>query len=524
MSAPTIVRLTAEHRPDALGVGVATPRLSWCTATDIPGWTQAAYELRITAADGTGLSTGIVGSGESVLVPWPASPLASRESRAVQVRVVGGDGSESPWSEPLVVEAGLLDAEDWQATFVGPAWDEDLETQQPCPYLRRSFTIPAAVTRARLYVTALGVYELELNGRPVGDHVLAPGWTSYHHRLRYDTFDVTDAVQHGENVVGAVLGDGWYRGALVDTLRRNRYGDRLGLLCRLELTHADGSTTVVVSDDAWRASTGPILATGLYEGETYDARAELTGWSEPGYDDSSWTPVTTVEHDLATLRAPSAPPMRVTERLIPSEILGSPSGRTIVDFGQNLVGVVELAVNGPAGTEITIRHAEVLQDGELCTEPLRRAAAVDRYTLRGDARETWHPRFTFHGFRYAEISGWPGELTTDDVTALVVHTDMTRTGWFECSDERVNQLHRNVVWGMRGNFVGIPTDCPRARRAPRLDRRHRGVRADRHLSLRLRGISGVVVARPRGGTARRRHRALGDPRRARLAAAGRSVG
>jgi len=460
MTGARVSRLTAEHLAEAIGLGVSAPRLTWCTATEIPGWSQAAYELRITAADGTECSTGIVDSGESVLVPWPAPPLDSRERRTVQVRVVGRDSSSSPWSEPLTVEAGLLDADDWQAMFVGPAWDEDLETPQPCPYLRRSFTVPAPVTRGRLYVTALGVYELELNGRRVGDHVLAPGWTSYHHRLRYDTFDVTDAVQEGANVVGAVLGDGWYRGALVDILRRNRYGDRLALLCRLELTHADGTTTVVVSDDAWRASTGPILATGLYEGETYDARAELTGWSEPGYDDSAWTPVTTVEHDLATLTAPSAPPMRVTERVNPTGIVTSPSGRTIVDFGQNLVGVVELTVTGPAGTEITIRHAEVLQDGELCTEPLRKAEATDRYTLRGDGPETWHPRFTFHGFRFAEITGWPGQLTTDDVTALVVHSDMTRTGWFECSDARINQLHDNIVWGMRGNFLGVPTDCP----------------------------------------------------------------
>ena len=170
--------------------------------------------------------------------------------------------------------------------------------------------------------------------------------------------------------------------------------------------------------------------------------------------------MTIVEHDLATLTAPSAPPIRVTERITPTEISTSPSGRTIVDFGQNLVGVVELAVTGPAGTEITLRHAEVLQDGELCTQPLRAAVATDHYTLCGEGREVWHPRFTFHGFRFAEIDGWPGELTADDVTALVVHTDMTRTGWFECSDARINRLHENVVWGMRGNFVGLPTDCP----------------------------------------------------------------
>ena len=208
----------------------------------------------------------------------------------------------------------------------------------------------------------------------------------------------------------------------------------------------------------------PRLARSSPPGSTRESAttrcAELRGWSEPGFDDSAWTPVTTVEHELESLTAPSAPPIRVTERIAPVEIRTSPSGATIIDFGQNLVGVIELTVDGPAGTEITIRHAEVLQDGELCTEPLRKAIATDRYTLRGDGPETWRPRFTFHGFRYAEITGWPGAVTADALTALVIHTDMKRTGWFECSDPRINQLHANVVWGMRGNFVGIPTDCP----------------------------------------------------------------
>lgn len=459
MTRPRIAQLTVEHDCQSLVVGTPAPRLSWQTATEVPGWLQTHLELLITG-DGEPFRSGPLESGESVLVEWPALPLTSRERRTVQVRVHGADGSTSEWSDPVVVEAGLLDPGDWQAAFVGPAWEEDLETPQPCPYLRREFAVAQPVTRARLYASALGVYELELNGRRVGDHVLAPGWTSYHHHLRYDAFDVTALVRDGPNVLGGVVGDGWYRGALAEDLRRNRYGTRSALLCQLELEHADGTTTVVVTDETWRASTGPIRSSGLYEGETYDARAELTGWSEPGFDDHDWHPVVTVAHDLATLRAPVAPPIRVTERVQPVEVVVSPSGRTIVDFGQNLVGVVEISVTGPAGTELTIRHAEVLQDGELCTAPLRNAEATDHYTLRGGGRETWRPRFTFHGFRYAEITGWPGELDPADLNALVVHTDMRRTGWFECSDERVNRLHRNVVWGMRGNFVGIPTDCP----------------------------------------------------------------
>lgn len=456
---PRVVRLRVEHGTDSLVAGTPTPRVSWQTETEIPDWVQSHYEVRV-SGDGEDFTTGLVVSGDSVLVPWPAPPLAPREQRQVQVRVHGTDGSVSEWSEPITVEAGPLDASDWTATFVGPAWDEDLETQQPCPYLRREFAVGAPVASARLHVTALGLYEIELNGTRVGDHVLAPGWTSYHHQLRYDTFDVTSLLREGDNAIGAVLGDGWYRGALVDTMRRNRYGTRLAVLCQLEITHPDGTTTTVVSGDDWRATTGPILRSGIYEGETHDARRELTGWSMPGFDDGAWSPVVTVEHPMTALRAPIAPPIRATERVRPVAVTQSPSGATIVDFGQNLVGVCEITVTGAAGTEVTLRHAEVLENGELCTIPLRKAEATDRYILRGDGPETWRPRFTFHGFRYAEVTGWPGALTADDITAVVLHSDMRRTGWFECSDARVNRLHENVVWSMRGNFVGIPTDCP----------------------------------------------------------------
>ncbi len=455
-----VVAVVADHRPDGLGLGAGAPRLSWRTETAIPGWLQAAYEIRVLDDDGVVRHSEAMDSTDSVLVAWPGEPMSSRTRAAVQVRVTGADGSTSEWSEPSAVEIGLLHDSDWSAQFVGPDWDEDTSCPQPCPYLRREFAVDGAIASARLYATALGVYELELNGRRVGDHVFAPGWSAYQRRLRYETFDVTVLLREGTNTIGAVLGDGWYRGSLVDSRRRNRYGDRLAVLCQLEVTMGDGSVMVVGSDDTWRAATGPILSTGFYEGETYDARRALDGWSEPGFDDGEWSPVRVVEYPHANLVAREGPPVRATERIAPIAMSTSPSGRRIVDFGQNLVGRVELTVEGPAGTTVTLRHAEVLQDGELCTEPLRSAEATDRYTLRGDGVEVWQPRFTFHGFRYVEVDGWPGALGDDALVAVVVHSDMERTGWFECSDDRVNRLHQNVVWGMRGNFVDLPTDCP----------------------------------------------------------------
>jgi alpha-L-rhamnosidase len=326
---------------------------------------------------------------------------------------------------------GLLNPEDWMARFVTPDWDEDTSRPQPCPLLRREFDVRPGVARARLYVTALGVYEAQINGFIVGHHVLAPGWTSYHHRLCYQTFDVTDLLHDGRNAIGAILGDGWYRGRLgFHGGRRNIYGDRLTLLAQLEIEYADGTTEWIVTDEHWRAETGPILASDIYDGEIYDARLVKPGWSEPGYDDANWEGVRLLDRDLAVLVAPLGPPGRRTELVAPVAVDTSPSGRTIVDFGQNLVGRLRLKVQGEAGRTITLRHAEVLEDGELCTRPLRFAQATDRYTLQGEGIEVWEPRFTFHGFRYVEVDGWPGELQADEIRAVVCHSDMERAGWF----------------------------------------------------------------------------------------------
>jgi alpha-L-rhamnosidase len=461
-AASAVREVRFEHLTDALGIGTATPRLSWTVQASTAGWRQAAYEVQARGSHGSLWGdTGHVESDESVLVPWPFEPITSRQQLAVRIRAWGLDGRPTGWSPDAVVEAGLLSAADWSARFVTPDWDEDPTTAPPCPLLRRKIDVRADVRRARLYVTALGVYEAYIDDRQVGDHVLAPGWTSYGHRLRYQTFDVTQLLPTGRHVLGAMLGDGWYRGRFaLGGGRRNIYGDRLGLLAQLEIEYADGSSERIVTDPAWRASAGPILASELYDGETYDARREQPGWLTPGFDDREWAGVRLLDRDLGTLVAPTGPPVRRIELVSPTAIATSPSGKTIVDFGQNLAGRLRITVRGRAGQTVTLRHAEVLQDGELCTRPLRTARATDRYTLRGDGEETWEPRFTYHGFRYAEVDGWPGELRADDVCAVVCHSDLERTGWFECSDPLVNRLHENVVWSMRANFVDVPTDCP----------------------------------------------------------------
>ncbi|WP_371238056.1 family 78 glycoside hydrolase catalytic domain [Streptomyces pimonensis] len=451
--------MSFEHLPDGLGIGVTAPRLTWTLS---PGaGRQEAYELRLDRS-GDVYRTGRVNSADQILVAWPGEPLTSRERVTVRVRVWTPDADEpSAWSEPSVAEAGLLTPADWQAVPVGAGWDEDPEAERRPALVRKGFRLDRSVARARLYVTAHGLYEVEINGRRVGDEILAPGWTVYPHRLRYRTHDVTGHLTTGANTIGAWLGDGWYRGKYgFDGGTRNIYGTDQCLIAQLEVTYDDGTATVVATDGSWTAAPGPILTSGLYEGETFDARLDDPHWATPQASGAGWTPVRTGIRDPATLVAPLGPPVRCTQEITPVTVTRTGDGRHLLDFGQNLVGRLRVTVDGPAGAEITIRHAEVLQDGELATGPLREAYATDCLILSGGGPFTWEPRFTLHGFRYAEVTGWPGELTPEAVTARVYHTDMRRTGWFECSDPMVNRLHENVVWSMRGNFVDIPTDCP----------------------------------------------------------------
>ena len=448
VAAPTAVRF--EHRTDegpVLGIGTATPRLSWIVPAAAAAFVQEAYEVELTGA-GRAPEVVRVTSAEQVLVPWPAAPLTSREPARVRVRVSGA-GMRSAWSDPAIVEAGLLRAEDWTARFISPRVLGGLGA--PAPVLRSALDLPGGVVMARLYATAHGLYEARLNGRRVGDQVLAPGWTSYAHRLRYQTYDVTDLVREGGNELEVLLGNGWYRGRLGWDGRHGHYGDRLALLAQLEVTTADGAVHVLGTDASWTARESGVLADDLYDGQRTDLRP-VTG----GRGDA----VEVVDGDLARLVAPDGPPVRVTEILPAAAVFTSPSGATLVDFGQNLVGWVRLRVRDQApGQEVVVRHAEVLEHGELGVRPLRSAKATDSYLLAGGPLEVLEPSLTFHGFRYAEISGLP-EVHVRDVEAVVVGSDLRRTGWFASSNPQLNRFHENVVWGMRGNFVDVPTDCP----------------------------------------------------------------
>ncbi|HEY8454577.1 MAG TPA: family 78 glycoside hydrolase catalytic domain [Actinopolymorphaceae bacterium] len=334
-------------------------------------------------------------------------------------------------------------------------------TYRPSPYLRKEFVVSTPVVKARLYATALGLYEARLNGARIGNERLSPGWTDYDHRVPYQTYDVTEHVVEGRNVLGAVLADGWYAGN-VGWLGQFQWGKQRLFLARLELEHADGTRTIVATDHSWRVGSGAIRYADLQNGEVVDARAEPQGWDASGFDDSSWPEVVVATPTHGRLEARVAPPITVQHELSPVSIENRGSGRWIVDFGQNLVGWVRLRVAGEAGSRVLVRHAEVLDHKrELYVEALRGARATDEFILSGaEAGEVFEPRFTVHGFRYVEVSGYPGELRPDDITACVAYAAMEQIGELECSDPRINKLQQNIVWGQRGNFLAVPTDCP----------------------------------------------------------------
>jgi alpha-L-rhamnosidase len=356
---------------------------------------------------------------------------------------------------------GLLQPEDWQAQWIEPDIAANTKISEPAKMLRKAFEVKAAITSARAYITGLGLYEAEINGRRVGDEVLTPGWTSYDTRVQYQTYDITDQIQPGANVVGVTLGDGWYSGFLAWRDNRNTWGENARLLLQIEIKYVDGSKQLVVSDGSWKAATGPILLSDIYNGETYDARQERSGWSSSGFDDSNWAAVKVVTGRKDVLIAPQAPAVRRMAELKPVAVMTTPAGETVVDMGQNMVGWIRLKVKGPAGKTIVLRHAEVLDRfGNFYTENLRNAQQTIRYTLKGGGQEVYEPHFTFQGFRYVLVEGWPGVLKPDDLTGIVVYSDMSITGHFESSDAMLNQLQHNIQWGQKGNFVDVPTDCP----------------------------------------------------------------
>jgi len=457
--------LTTEHKKNPIGLDFLHPRFSWKVEATGRNVLQTAYYLQVSTDEKFSASkifweSGRVNSDQSILVSFDGSDLKPASRYFWRVKIWDNKNRSSIWSEAAWFETGLISIDNWHARWIEMA--EDTLRYAPAPHFRKEFVIDKAVRSARIYVTSHGYYELHMNGKKVGDQVLTPGWTSYSKRLQYQVYDVTDQLVRGGNAIGAILGDGWYRGTLAWGNNWAIYGKRLGLLLQLSIIYADGTEMLVSTDESWRSNNdGAIRMDDNYNGEIYDARKKLTGWDLAGYDDTGWRKVNIGNYSMNNIIASEGMPVRKIQEIKPVKIFRTPKGSLIVDMGQNMVGWVRLKVTGERGTTVILRHAEVMDKfGEFYTANLRAAKCHIEYTLEGNATEVYEPRFTFMGFRYVEVTGFPGTLTTDDITGIVIHSDMTPTGSYECSNPVVNQLQHNILWGMKGNFVDIPTDCP----------------------------------------------------------------
>ena len=459
--------LLTENKPNPLGIDTERPRLSWQLSAKRRNTQQVAYEVRV-ATDATALAkgqklwweSGKMNTDASVFVPYGGPKLQSGSVYYWQVRVWDNYGNVSPWSAPAFWQMGLLQPSDWKASWITQGFPEDT-VSRPSPLLRKTFLVQKKVKSATAYITAKGLYEAFLNGQRIGDAYLTPGWTSYNNRVQYQQYDVTAQLTQGVNAIGAMLGSGWFRGNLAWGGTKNIYGKEAALLFQMDIVYADGSRESILSNEAWKSSPGPILSSEIYHGETNDARQEKEGWLMANYNDASWAGVKILATGKAALVATQNEPVKKHETFKPLRIFKTPKGEQVIDFGQNLVGWVQLRAKGKAGDAIRISHAEILDKaGNFYTENLRAAKQQNTYILKGGALETFEPHFTFQGFRYIRVEGYPGELLPENFTAVAVYSDMAPTGTFSCSNALLNQLQHNIQWGQKGNFVDVPTDCP----------------------------------------------------------------
>ena len=478
LSAVTAGNLRCEHLLNPLGIDVRRPRLSWMMNAAGRGDRQMAYQILVASsptilAQGTGdrWNSGTMVSGQSVLVNYGGQALTSGEACYWQVRVWDENGNYSAWSPVATWTMGLLNSSDWTAQWIGMNENTNLSLAPPSPVLRKTFAISQPVTRATAYICGLGYYELQLNGAKVGDHVLDPSWTRYDYHAYYTTYDVTTNLVPGENAIGVQLANGYYNQWTSDAWNTYTAPWRAlpEVILQLVVQYADGTTNVIVSDPTWKAATGPLLLDTTRLGEVYDARLEQPGWSTAGYNDSAWTNAIARSGIAGTLLAPDAEPVKVFQSVYPVRIIPvtGKAGVYTFDFGQNLVGWGQLTVSGPAGTSVTMVYGELTNSDNSVNQnninvyvSLTQYFQTDTYILKGIGTETYAPRFTYHGFRYAQVTGLPSAPTTNTLVAQVVHTALDPAGSFQCASGLLNQIETNTLWSYLGNFVGLPTDCP----------------------------------------------------------------
>jgi alpha-L-rhamnosidase len=471
-----------------LGIDVKEPRLSWEIVTEKRNVQQTGYHIivasteeKLKKSEGDIWNSGRVNSSQSIHVVYKGKPLASRMNCYWKVKIFTNKG-ESDWRESYWT-MGLLNTGDWKGKWIGydkaSPWDSITQwSRLSARYFRKQFQSPQHIKRATVYIVGLGLYELYVNGKKIGDGVLAPAPTDYRKSVMYNTLDVTGDLQKGENVIATVLGNGRFF-----TMRQNYKPQKHNtfgypkMLLQLEIEYQDGSKQVIASDDSWKLNAdGPIRTNNEYDGEEYDATKELKGWTNAGYDDSKWIRPELVDVPGGKIVAQMNEPMKVVYTLVPVAIKKIGQGKHILDMGSNFSGWVKMTVKGERGHQVKLRYAESLQpNGELYVANLRDAKVTDIYTLKGEGEEQWHPSFVYHGFRYVEITGYPGEPELQDFQGNFVFDDLPATGYFSCSDSILSKIHSNARWGIASNYKGMPIDCPqRNERQPWLGDRATG--------------------------------------------------
>lgn len=473
----TVTGLKCEYLENPLGIDSVRPRLSWIVESDERSQVQTSYQV-IVASDRKNLDRGVgdlwdsgkTASSRTVNVPYEGAVLSTGRHCWWKVRSWDRYGRMSSWSAPAFWSMGILSPTDWRGKWIGyperpkvPPFvkGKPAPSGPPAPYFRKEFRVNKPVKSAVLSISARGMVVPRLNGKPVSDDVFAPEYTDYAKRIQYRTYDVARLLKRGGNTLGAVVGDGWYTGYIGIIMIRDFYGPRTGLLADLRIQYTDGTRDVIATDAAWRCAEGPIISSDMLLGENYDARRDMPGWDRPGFDDSGWKNSEVLEPTDAVLTAQPSQPVRIVDSLKPVAVTEPKPGVFVFDMGQNFAGWARLTVKGPAGTMVTLRFAEMVNpDGTIYTENLRNARSTDTYTLRGDGVEIWEPSFTFHGFRYVEVTGFPGTPTAKNITGRVITSTTPPAGSFTCSNPMVNRLWSNIRWSQLANFISIPTDCP----------------------------------------------------------------
>ncbi len=469
-----VVNLRCEYKVNPVGIDIEKPRISWNLESEQRAISQTAYQILVSSSE-KNLDENVadiwdsqkISSDKSIQIEYNGKPLESNRKYFWKVKIWDQNG-HGHVSETAFWATGLMNESEWKAKWIGldkTVGNDDTSAVRrilSARMLRHEFNVRKKVKSATAFVSGLGLFEFYINGQKIGDQVLAPGLTEYNKRAFYMTFDITKNLIADKNALGIILGNGRYFAMRSGGNEKTRNYGYPKVICQLEVEYEDDSKETIITDENWKLTTnGPIRKNSEYDGEFYDARMEMSGWNTPGFDDADWINAKVVEKPGEKLVAQPNEPIKIMEDISPVSVKEIKPGKFILDMGQNMVGWVELFVKGKSGDKVSLRFAETLnEDGTLFLDNIRTAEVTDTYILKGEDEEIWEPRFTYHGFRFIEMTGFPGTPTLKSIKGKVIYDALEITGSFYCSNPMINQIYKNATWGIKGNYRSIPTDCP----------------------------------------------------------------